>query len=142
FVMICHAFEQGAIANPLQVVRDGEEAVAYLNGDGKYDDRVSYPLPVLMLLDLQLPRMDGFQVLRWVRLQSGFKALPVIVLTGSSAMKDVTLAYQCGANSFLVKQTDFQDVVRMSQNLASYWLALSQGPDTTIPASIPPPKQL
>src|SRR6266567_2268754 len=66
---ICHAFEQGAIANRIVVVRDGEAAVAYMKGEGKYDNRNSYPLPVLVLLDLRLPRMDGFEVLRWIRQQ-------------------------------------------------------------------------
>src|SRR2546426_1139606 len=83
-VLIGHAFEQGGIANPLAVVRDGEEAIAYLKGEGPYGDRALYPLPVLMLLDLKMPRTDGFQVLRWMRLQPNFIALPVIVLTNSS----------------------------------------------------------
>src|SRR6266480_1683529 len=117
-IIIRRAFEQGAIPNPLAVVRDGEEAVAYLSGEGKYDNRKSYPLPVLVLLDLRLPRMDGFEVLRWIRQQPHFSRVPVVVITVSSAVKDLSLAYQCGANSFMVKPADFQDVVRMSKSIA------------------------
>ena len=95
-VLISHAFEQGGIANPLAVVRDGEEAIAYLKGEEQYGDRALYPLPALVLLDLKMPRTDGFEVLRWMRLQPNFIALPVIVLTNSSLMRDVTLAYQLG----------------------------------------------
>ena len=133
---IQRAFEQGAIANPLAVVRDGEEGVAYLNGDGKYENRDSYPLPVLVLLDLRLPRMDGFEVLRWIREQPRFATVPVVVMTASSALKDISLAYQCGANSFMVKPSDFQDVVRMSKTLATYWLAEETAPDTAWRPSI------
>ncbi len=134
--IIQRAFNQGAIANPLAVVLDGEEAVAYLNGDGKYKNRDSYPLPVLVLLDLRLPRMDGFQVLRWIRKQPRFATVPVVVITASSAVKDISLAYQCGANSFMVKPSDFQDVVRMSKTLATYWLAEETAPDTAWRPSI------
>src|SRR5437773_12224722 len=100
-LLVSHAFEQAGIANPLAVVRDGEEAIAYLEGKGQYGDRALYPLPVLMLLDLKMPRTDGFQVLRWIRLHAHFKALPVIVLTTSSLTTEVNLAYHLDASPFL-----------------------------------------
>jgi len=141
-LMIRHAFEQGGIANPLAVIRDGDEAIAFFKGEGKYGYRDSYPLPVLVLLDLGLPRTDGFEVLRWLRQQAAFIRLPVVVLTGSLSMKDASLAYQLGANSFLVKPADFQDIVGMTQNLATYWLALSHSPEIPSPPSEAPPNQL
>ena len=141
-IIIRRAFEQGAIANPLAVARDGEEALAYLKGDGKYEDRDCHPLPVLVLLDLRLPRMDGFEVLRWIRQQPRFGSLPVVVMTASSAVKDISLAYQCGANSFMVKPSDFHDVVRMSKHLTTYWLAETTPPDTAWRPSITSPNQL
>src|SRR5688500_2901230 len=77
------ALIKAEIHNPVEIVRDGEEAVAYLKGDGKFSDRVRYPLPSLMLLDLNMPRADGFQVLDWVRRQPELNALRVVVLTVS-----------------------------------------------------------
>ena len=140
--IIRRAFKQGAIVNPLQIARDGEVAVAYLNGDGKYHDRAAYPLPALVLLDLRLPRMDGFAVLRWIRQQPPLDSVPVVVITVSSAVRDVNLAYQSGANSFMVKPADFQDVVRMSKQLATYWLSETTAPDTAWRPSITRSKQL
>ena len=129
--LIKRAFAKAYIVNPLQVVRDGEEAIAYLSGVGKYGNRAEYPLPDLMLLDLKMPRVDGFEVLKWVRQQPGLSALRVVVLTSSEAIRDVNVAYQLGANSFMVKPMDFQDVVQMSKFLSSYWLELSKTPESS-----------
>src|SRR5258706_16411130 len=78
--LICKAFERARITYPLHIVRDGEEAINYLAGVGKYSHRAEYPLPSLLLLDLDLPRADGFTVLRWLRTQPALKTLPVIIL--------------------------------------------------------------
>ncbi len=107
--LVRRAFEKAYLLNPLQVVRNGEEAVAYLKGEGTYANRAGYPLPSLILLDLKLPGMDGFDVLRWIRREPNFGSLPVIVLTSSEQIRDVNRAYQLGANSFLVKPTDFEN---------------------------------
>src|SRR5437879_6114874 len=101
--VIRRAFEKAHLLNPLQVVRDGEEAIAYLKGEGKFANRGEYPLPELLLLDLKMPRIDGFEVLRWIRQQPGLNALRVVVLTSSEDIRDVNQAYRLGANSFLVK---------------------------------------
>ena len=77
------AFERAEAPTALQVARDGEEAIGYLSGTGKYSNRAEYPLPSLVLLDLRMPRVDGFEVLRWIRNQSGLDALIVIVLSSS-----------------------------------------------------------
>src|SRR5205814_846191 len=77
------AFHKASMNNPIHVVRDGEEALAYLSGKNKYANRAEYPLPVLVLLDLKLPGMDGFEVLSWIRRQEGIRGLPVVVLTSS-----------------------------------------------------------
>jgi CheY-like chemotaxis protein len=141
-LMITRAFVKGGITNPVHVARDGEEALAYLKGDGKYGDRATYPVPSLMLLDLVMPRTDGFEVLRWLRLQADLKALPVVVLTDSSSMHDVTVAYKLGANSFMVKPADFKDVVSMARIFATYWLATTQIPELPSPPSETPPAKL
>src|SRR2546421_955120 len=132
-LLIRRAFQKAYINNPLQVVRDGEEAIWYLRGEGKYQNRAEYPLPDLVLLDLKMPRVDGLQVLTWIRAQPGLKGLPVIVLTSSEEMRDVNAAYHLGANSFLVKPMDFEDVVHLSKSISSYWLKLSRGPEVSRP---------
>src|SRR5258705_12172576 len=101
-LLVQRAFAKGEIANPLFVVRDGDEAICYLSGIGKYGNRAEYPLPDLLLLDLKMPRTDGFEVLRWVRQQPGLSALRIVVLTSSENIRDVNQAYRLGANSFLV----------------------------------------
>src|SRR6266436_5380421 len=121
-LLVQRAFAKGEIVNPLFIVRDGEEAIAYLSGIGKYGNRAEYPLPDLLLLDLKMPKVDGFEVLRWVRQQPGFSALRVVVLTASDQIRDVNTAYRLGANSFLVKPMDFDDVVQMSRFVSDYWL--------------------
>jgi CheY-like chemotaxis protein len=86
-LMIRKAFEKGQIDNPLYVASDGGQALAYLGGSAAFADRRSYPLPNVILLDLSLPGLDGFAVLRWVRSQPQFSAVPVVVLTGSRSAR-------------------------------------------------------
>jgi CheY-like chemotaxis protein len=133
--MITHAFERGCIANPVRVVRDGEEAIEFLSGNGVFADRGEFPIPGLVLLDLDLPRLNGFDVLRWIRQQPNLSSLRVIVLTASTNVRDVNLAYQLGANSFLVKSDDFQQLVALGRTLSTFWLSAmpelpSPGPAT------------
>jgi len=128
-VLIRKAFERAQFTNPVQFVRSGEEAVAYLRGEGKYANRAEYPLPVLVLLDLKLNGMDGFELLTWIRQRDGIRGLPVVVLTSSSEMADVNRAYQLGANSFFVKELDFHGTVDLSKKLQNYWLTKIRLPE-------------
>jgi CheY-like chemotaxis protein len=130
-LLILRAFKKGNINNPLHVVRDGEEAIAYLKGEGKYSHRDEYPLPDLMLLDLQRPRKNGFEVLRWVRQQPGLAGLRIVVLTSSEDLRDVNEAYRLGANSFLVKPLEFENFVETSMFLKHYWLVMNKKPATS-----------
>lgn len=118
------------LLNPLIAVRSGEEAMMYLNGVGKYANRAEYPLPAFILLEIKMPGMDGFEVLRWIRTQPGLRTLRVVMLTSSSDMRDVNLAYQLGANSFLVKPVDFERFVEISRAMSGYWLWLDRAPET------------
>src|SRR5437870_10171701 len=86
------AFEKARLANPLQVVRDGEEAIAYLKGEGHFADRHRFPLPILLLLDLKMPKVNGFQVLEWLRHDPHLKRLPVAVMTSSDHDPDADRA--------------------------------------------------
>lgn len=137
-ILIRRAFQKGNIVNPLQVVTNGNDAIAYLKGEGAFANRAEYPLPDLVLLDLKLPGRDGFEVLRWIRQQPNLKALRVVVLTSSDRIQDVNLAYQLGANSFLVKPVDFERFVEISQALKGYWIWLSKAPEISrTPSSRP-----
>jgi CheY-like chemotaxis protein len=121
-LLIQRAFHKADVVNPLVVVRDGEEAIAYLaNLDGN-------PVPILILLDLKLPRKNGFEVLEWLRAQPGLKRLPVVVLTSSNQMPDIQRAYDLGANSYLVKPVTFEGLLEMAKVLKFYWLILNQKP--------------
>src|SRR4051812_48247883 len=97
------AFNQAGMVNPLYVVRDGQEAIAYLEGKGIYTNRAEYPLPSLMLLDLKMPKKNGFEVLEWIRARPDLRSLKIVVLTTSADIHEVKLAYDLGANSFMVK---------------------------------------
>src|SRR6185436_19786504 len=88
-LLIRKAFERAHIPNPLYVVNDGEEVIAYLKGEGKFSNRAEYPLPDLVLLDLKMPRVNGFEVLAWIRQQPTLSSLRVLVLTSASEMRDV-----------------------------------------------------
>ena len=136
-LLIQRAFKKGNILNPLQVVRSTDEAIAYLSGSGRFANRAEYPLPELVLLDLKMPGKDGFEVLKWIRQRPDFRALRVVVLTSSSNIRDVNLAYQLGANSFLVKPVDFERFVEISQALSGYWMWLSRAPEVARPPIVP-----
>src|SRR4051812_45057455 len=130
-LLIRKAFERGFIDNPLHVVRDGEEAIYYLAGEGQYSNRAEFPLPDLILLDLKMPKVDGFEVVRWIRRQPGFSSIAVVVLTSSDAIRDVNRAYALGANSFLVKPLDFENFIETAKMLKLYWLKTSRRPEAT-----------
>jgi CheY-like chemotaxis protein len=132
-LLIRRAFEQAKISNPIHVVWNGQEAIAYLKGEGKYSNREEYPLPDLFLLDLKMPRVNGFEVLKWLRAQPGLAPLRVLVLTSSDAIRDVNEAYKLGANSFMVKPMDFQDFTQLSRLIQDFWLKASKVPETHRP---------
>ena len=128
-LLIQRAFRKANLANPVQLVRDGEEAVAYLSGAAPYDDRGQFPLPVFMLLDLKLPRRSGLEVLAWLRQESAVRRLPVVVLTSSREAVDVNRAYDLGVNSYLTKPVGFEALIEMVKNVNLYWLVLNESPD-------------
>jgi CheY-like chemotaxis protein len=136
-LLIRKAFEKGNLLNPVQIVRNGEEVVAYLKGEGKFSNRAEYPLPALLILDLKMPLMDGFEVIQWVRAQPSLAAMRIVVLTSSNEIKDANRAYHLGANSFLVKPDEFYQYVETCKTLKQYWLHLDQAPEV----SRPPPAQ-
>ncbi|GAX40302.1 two-component response regulator [Tolypothrix sp. NIES-4075] len=127
------AFRKANLADAsLQIVTDGDSAVFYLSGEGKYSDRDRYPLPVLILLDLKLPRRSGHEILAWLRQQPEIKRLPVIMLTSSKENMDINQAYDLGANSYLVKPVGLTALVEVVQTLNLYWLLLNEQPEIRI----------
>jgi CheY-like chemotaxis protein len=132
-LLIRHAFERAHISNPLHVVWNGQEAIAYLMGTGRYSNRAEYPLPDLFLLDLKMPRVNGFEVLEWIKQQPSLAAMRVLVLTSSDQLRDVNQAYQLGANSFLVKPNDFEDFIQLSKLIQDFWLKRSSTPEVSRP---------
>ncbi len=120
------AFRKARLANPLEVVRDGEEAVAYLKGKGRYADRARYPFPVLLLLDLDMPRMDGFEVLKWLQRQPVIGTLPVAIVTDSSHDPYVDRAYHLGADSYLIKPPNPEELLALVQRLQAHWMIVTE----------------
>jgi len=127
--LIQRAFRKANPAAPIQVMGDGDEAVAYLTRMASCADPSAYWLPTLMLLDLKLPRKSGMEVLTWLRQQPELRRLPVVVLTSSREISDINQAYDLGANSYLVKPVDFEALLDMVKTLNCYWMNHNEMPE-------------
>jgi CheY-like chemotaxis protein len=114
------AFERQKVLNPLQVVRDGEEAIAFFD---RWE--AGEPLPICILLDLRMPKMNGLEVLRRLKSHPKFSTIPVVVLTTSSEDSDIEEAYKLGCNSYIVKPVDFDKFVDVAAKIEVYWCALN-----------------
>jgi DNA-binding response OmpR family regulator len=124
--LLQQAFLHAAITNPVQVASDGQMAIDYLSGTGRFADRTKFPLPGLMLLDLKLPRRSGREVLEWKSSQLALNGIVVIVFTSARYVGDVSLAYELGANSFIIKPADFFQYLEIAQLLKGWWLRHNQ----------------
>lgn len=127
-LLIQRAFRKANVAIPLQVVEDGEVAIRYLSGEEPYTDRDRYPLPLLILLDLKLPRKSGAEVLAWLRQQPALKRLPVVVLTSSKEYADINHIYDLGGNAYMVKPVAFDNLVEIVKALNLHWIILNEKP--------------
>ena len=127
--LIQRAIDKARIVNPVQSVEDGAAAIAYLTGESPYENRAEYPLPVLILLDLKLPKKNGFEVLQRLRAQPGLSRVPVVVLTSSAETPGINKAYDLGANSYLVKPVDSDSLVDLLKTVKLYWLVTNTTPD-------------
>lgn len=126
---IRNAFERAGIADAPRVARDGEEASAYLLGQGAFSDRRLNPAPSLVLLDLKLPRLSGLEFLAWrARQEARLRSIPVVVLTSSQSPEDLAKAYELGANSYLVKPLESAAQLEMVKTLHRYWSGLNKLP--------------
>lgn len=134
-ILLRRAFLRARVLNPLLVVRDAEDAICYLEGTGRYTNRVEFPPPSVVLLDLKLPGMGGLDLLRRIRHQPGFGDLRVIVLTSSERITDVNEAYQLGASSFLVKPADLDSLIQIMAAFRGHWLWLKDPTEFTLAQS-------
>jgi CheY-like chemotaxis protein len=131
-LFIQRAFRRSKLENPIQVVRDGDEAVEYLAGSGDYADRNLYPLPGMILLDLKLPRRSGLEVLEWLKQQPIIKRIPVVILTSSKENIDIDRAYDIGVNSYLLKPVNHNALNDMIETLNAFWLRLNCYPSIAV----------
>ena len=116
------ALRDAGVRNRLIIVEDGEQALDYFKGVGKYADRGAYPLPTLVFLDLKLPLRSGHDVLRWIREQESFRSIIVVVLTSSEEPSDISRSYQLGANSFLTKPPPGEELLALTKAFRCYWI--------------------
>ncbi|HEY5910532.1 MAG TPA: response regulator [Verrucomicrobiae bacterium] len=129
------AFTNAKLNTPIQEVHNGDEAIAYLQGDPPFDDRSQFPLPALMLLDLNMPMRNGFQVLEWLRAQPGLKRINVVIITSSLREEDVDRAFDLGANSFIVKPSSIEGLTAIGRCLRD-WINCTQFPHVAEPAGV------
>jgi CheY-like chemotaxis protein len=140
--MIQRAFQQLGFDTPVQYLKNGEEAIAYLKGAGRYANREQFPLPSVLLLDLKMPRKNGFEVLEWIQQQPSLTDLRTVVLTTSEDVYELHRVYRLGAASFLTKPlnfTEFKDTIHVVYN---YWMMLNRPPSLQRPQKgtvVPPP---
>jgi len=117
------AFVRRKLANPIEIARDGEAALAWLP---RWE--AGAPLPIIILLDLKLPKVDGLEVLRQIKSHPQFHTIPVIVLTSSNEDRDIKTAYELGANSYITKPVDFDKFLDVAERIEIYWLAVNTPP--------------
>lgn len=123
-----HALRKKSLANRLTHLKDGEEALDFLFGTGKYEGRNINHKPKLILLDLKMPKIDGMEVLEKIKSNSETRTIPVVILTSSKEDPDLKKCYELGANSYIVKPVEFESFVNAVSELGLYWMLLNQLP--------------
>ena len=118
--LLKRALTRARILNPIQVVRDGEEAMAYFQGQADYANRLLFPIPIFMMLDLITPRISGFEVLEWLKDHPQFKSLPVVVLSGVAEVSSMKRAYCLGAQTYLVKPLRVEELIALFSSLTGF----------------------
>jgi CheY-like chemotaxis protein len=122
-MLVKMAFKKNEILNPVQWVKDGLEAIAYLNGEGDYANRSLYPFPEVLILDLKMPRMNGLELLAWIREHPEYRVIPTIIMSSSRLESDVEKAYNLGANTYMIKPSSFEELARVVKLAHEYWTA-------------------
>lgn len=120
-LLIKRAFRLAGLKNPVYFAADGAEAIRYLAGDGQFEDRLRYPIPVVMLVDLRMPKISGLELLEWVRKQRHLEGLMTAVVTSMRELPDVARAFEFGANAYLVKPVSHLDLGELMERFSRYW---------------------
>lgn len=128
-LMTVDAFKENHLTNELSFVENGEELINYLRGKGKYQDRKKFPMPGLILLDLNMPKKDGREALKEIKSDNILRRIPVIVLTTSKAEEDIIKTYDLGVNCFISKPVTFQGLVEVTKVLGRYWFEIVELPN-------------
>jgi CheY-like chemotaxis protein len=121
-IIFKHLMLRSGLTNPVMVVRDGDEAIDYLKGEGRFVDRKMHPLPVAVLLDIRMPRLNGYEVLKWIKAQERLRDLLVVVLTRFGSTHEIKQAYDLGANSFLTKPITQMDLENLIAHFRDIWI--------------------
>jgi CheY-like chemotaxis protein len=129
--LVRHALRKAGVTARLEVVSSGEQAIEYLGGTNGYSDWNQFPLPSIVLLDLKMPGMSGFDVLKWIRERPGLKPLRVAMLTSSDLPSEIKMAHELGANIFLTKPVELQRLVEIMKTLNEHWLQQAQVPNVS-----------
>ena len=119
--LVKRAFKMARMGTALQVVTDGEEALHYLRGEGKYGDREAHPLPRLIVMDISMPRRTGFEVLETIKRDGPLRRIPVVMVSSSDRAEDINRAYELGANAYMVKPMDYRAVEHLFESITHYW---------------------
>jgi CheY-like chemotaxis protein len=127
--LLQYALESLELKINLQTAENGQAAADYLSGKAGYSDRQLFPLPSIVLLDLKMPIMNGFEFLQWLRRQEQIKWLPVVIFTASDSPQDMKQGYDLGANSLIVKPTAYKDLVECIRELIHYWFERNRQPE-------------
>ena len=122
--LIKEAFDQNRLSNAVDFVEDGEQLLEYLRREGAYASLAGKPYPGLILLDLNMPRLDGREALREIKKDAQLCRIPVVVLTTSKAEEDILRTYGLGVNSFITKPVRFEDLVEIVKTLCNYWIEI------------------
>ena len=130
-LLVRHAMRKAGVTTPLEVVTSGEEAIAYLGGTNGFSNWQQFPLPAIVLLDLKMPGIDGFEVLKWIRKHPGLRPLRVAMLTSSEMPEEIQKAHDLGANVFLTKPVQLERLVDILKTLNEHWLKQAQIPAVT-----------
>lgn len=127
-LLIRKSLENHGVSNDVNEVEDGQEALDYIYGVGVYADRKKYPMPDIVILDIKMPRMDGFGVLERLKSDPKMKRIPVIMLTTSSRDEEIAKGYECGANAYVTKPLDFEDFAKKLHDLKMFWVLTAEIP--------------
>lgn len=128
--LLKRAFAKTGVKFSPRFVTDGQEAVDYLSGNGEFGNRDEYPMPALVILDLKMPRMNGFDVLKWLKSDHNLRATPVVILSSSDEADDVKHAYFLGASSYVVKPSDLRQLEELVRAIEWYWRGFCKLPGT------------